>query len=273
MKRKLLIGMLPLVGMCAASMAAVIIVDYSGTGYVTADRNLAGVDSYNASTAISPDASLYTGQSFYGAVVTSDATAAPVTQWRIFNNLTIGDLSRDWIGVNNTATTTGADKHHYGFILFKQADFSNYSNVAGGVSLTSDTPLSLRARRTGGNPTDMAFVIQTDAGYFISSKVVLTNNQANGFDLVTLNNPTSTTWSTFDPATSIAVTGATATPDLDNVIGVGFWFDNVRAGTSTNFMGMYVSDVSISAVPEPSTYAAILGLMAFCGVMWRRRSR
>ena len=70
------------------------------------------------------------------------------------------------------------------------------------------------------------------------------------------------------PSPSLA--GA-ASPDLNNVVGLGIWFDNVRAGDATSGMGFYVTDIQLTAIPEPRTYAALFGLLALGAVVWRRR--
>jgi hypothetical protein len=255
----------------ATAIHAAVVVDYSGAGQVSSPSNLGGKGTgFDAGTAISPSSG-YTGQTFYGAVATSNDTTAPLTNWSIQNDLTIGDFTKDWIQLYAPSTTTGVDKHHYGFLLFKQADFQEYSDLTGGVTLDSTTSLSYLMRRTAGSPTDVAFAIQTDSGYFLSTPTVLSTNQANGGESVTLADPTAASWKSFDPATSIASYGSDASPDLTNVLGIGLWFDNVRVGTSTSGMNINISDISFTAVPEPSTYALWGGFLALGLVLYRRR--
>jgi hypothetical protein len=276
---------LPIVATCILTIPlfGVVVVDYSGTSmYTPADPgtnwkvDLGGTGTaFDAGTAISPS-SEYPGQTFYGAVATSDATAAPLTNWAIYNDSLLNGTvagTEDWIQLSNSATTTGADKHHYGFILFKQADFLQYSTLAGGVTLDGTTPLSYVIRRTGGSPTNAAFVVQTDAGYFINSPAAITNDQANGNALIELANPAGASWNTYNPGSSIATIGSSANPDLTNVIGIGLWFDNERVGTSTSGMNVNISNISFAAVPEPSTYALLGGCVALGLVLYRRGRR
>jgi hypothetical protein len=246
------------------------IVSFSGTGLVTSNQNLGSKGSfvYDASTAISP-ASGYTGQTFYGSIASTNETTAPLTTWQIFNNLDIGG-PLDRIGISNGGTTSGAERSHYGLIMFQQADFLGGLNT-GTVSLNSTTSLSYGVRRTGGNPSQAAFVIQNATGYFISSPTTLTNNQANGFDAVTLNDPTATSWLSYDPTTNISTIGGAATPVLDGITAVGLWFSNTRASDSSSFMGFYVQNIEFKAVPEPSAFALLAGALTLGVVMVRRR--
>ena len=275
MNSRILLSMAAGLGLLVSAHGSTLVIGYSGTGNVSTNQALGGAGTgFESGTAITPAAG-YTGPVFYGAVASSDAAAAPITTWGIFNDLFFGNipLTSDFIGVTNGATAIGADKHHYGFIHFKQPDFAEYSDLAGGVALNDTTPLSFLTRRTGGNPTDVAFVVETGAGYFMSEKITLTNNQANGIELVELVDPTSTDWFSFDPEASISVVGGAGAPDLGNVLGIGIWFDNVRAGSSEAGMGFYLTNIELTAIPEPSTYAALFGLLAIAVVAWRRRAR
>lgn len=253
------------------SQAAITVVDFSGTNLVTAQQNLGAKGTgFDSGAAISP-ISGYSGPLFYGAVSSTNETNAPLTTWAIFDNLTIGDVTADRIGLANSGTTSGEIRHHYGLVLFKQANFLEHSSLAGGVSLTSETPLSFQTRRTGGTPSRAAFVIETDAGYFLSQPITLSNNQANGYDPVSLANPASATWLAYDPATSLSSIGGASSPDLDNVLAIGLWFENTRESGNSGAMGFYVHDIQFTAIPEPRTYVLIGGVFAMAVVLLRRR--
>jgi len=93
------------------------------------------------------------------------------------------------------------------------------------------------------------------------------------------------TWTSITGTTSTFSTGASsytfASPTTNSKsialtslnIGVGSsvylrWDFNTTGSSS---QGLGLDNVSVSAVPEPSTYAAIAGVLALGGVMWHRR--
>ena len=82
-----------------------------------------------------------------------------------------------------------------------------------------------------------------------------------------------TNWLAFTPGTSLALSGTGDTlANLNasgNLQGVGLWV-NATSGTGSNRQWR-VDDLEITAIPEPSTYAVIAGLLALGLVAWRRR--
>ena len=79
-------------------------------------------------------------------------------------------------------------------------------------------------------------------------------------------------WVAFTPGTSLALSGAGDTlADLGvsgNLQSVGFWV-NTTSGTGSNRQWR-VDDLEVTAIPEPSTYAALIGLLALVFVARRR---
>lgn len=94
-----------------------------------------------------------------------------------------------------------------------------------------------------------------------------------------------TSWTAISNSTSTFSTGSSSytfsSPTTDNksisLTGLGIntsssiylrWnFDT----TGSNSQGLGLDNVSVTAIPEPSTYAAIAGVLALGGVMWHRR--
>ncbi len=106
--------------------------------------------------------------------------------------------------------------------------------------------------------------------YFLSESGANDGNRAGTFSLL-------------DGATVLGTAGVTATLETSFVAGVNFAklsatpFGTMLSGTfagvtgESNFAGLQVV-AGVSAVPEPSTYAAICGVIAFVGAfIWRRR--
>lgn len=76
-------------------------------------------------------------------------------------------------------------------------------------------------------------------------------------------NPTTTTPEAYFSAYVGTYTGVTAT-DTDNML-------EFYNASGTKFLYFTVTSVAISAVPEPSTYAAMFGVSALALAAWRRR--
>lgn len=87
-------------------------------------------------------------------------------------------------------------------------------------------------------------------------------NPNNFFDIQGLLNDTSFTTLSFEIAN---------VPANADTLFIGF---NLAAGAFAGAGGAFAIDnISISAIPEPSTYAALIGLLALAVVMIRRRSK
>lgn len=270
---------LTLVALAAASVASaqLSIVSFGGAGMVSANQSLGGNGSLlDPNTAISP-ASGYTGQTFYGGV---QAVNTSVTTWQIDNNTGRGGASMpalDWITATQATTVDGAGvKFHRGVVFFQQADFLNYSTQSGGVTLQS---LSVAVTRTSGSPSRFGFVIEADGAYYLSNPVTYNQNSGTGFNAnftnghwLNIADVTAASWQTFDPELSYLPTGIAATTiDFTKVTGVGVWFENERASNSTLGLGFHITGLEAVAIPEPSAYAALLGLGVLGLAVARRR--
>ncbi|MCC5836050.1 MAG: PEP-CTERM sorting domain-containing protein [Opitutales bacterium] len=77
-------------------------------------------------------------------------------------------------------------------------------------------------------------------------------------------------WYGYDPTVSILDFGVSAAPSLADITALGFLYVKEDDFTTANFR---VSEFSATAIPEPSTYAALLGFAAFALVVVRRRMK
>jgi hypothetical protein len=85
------------------------------------------------------------------------------------------------------------------------------------------------------------------------------------------------TWAVYNPTANFLLFDASAatfnTVTWSNIQGVGYQAQFIQTGTLTS--GVIDASVSnfqvLAAIPEPSTYAAIFGLMALGMILWRRR--
>lgn len=255
------------------------IVEFGGDGMVSENRGLGGNPTPDYTDPISP-VSGYTGQPFYGGVVPTNTTVA---NWFIEDNTVRGGGSMpalDWISASTGSTMDGAGtKFHRGVVLWQQEDFLSYSTNLGGVTLDDTTSMSVAVTRTSGNPSRFGFVLQTsESDYFVGgittynqfAGTAFNENFTNGHFL-SISDPTSASWFALDISTNLQ--GAAATVDFSSVIGVGVWFENERASDSTAGLGWHMTGIEINAIPEPTTYAALFGLLAIGFVFWRRRAR
>lgn len=268
----------------AALTAQTSIVDFSGGGMVSEAINLANKDSVMTGTAISP-ASGYGGPTFYGGAT---AIGADIGDWRInvSGSGALNGLNHVRMSIANTPFSATDNKFHYGVIFFQQSDFSAFSDLAGGVTLNASTPLGYTAKRVAGNPSRIGYVLQTsEAGnpFFIHYIDYDDNNlstvdgdgnvifgQGHRFELA---DPTAVAWNSFDPTDSLSAIGAAAVPDFTSVTGIGVWFENERGAVQTSGMIFQVGEIQLTAIPEPSAYAAFIGVLALGLVLYRRPRR
>ncbi|MDI1320304.1 MAG: PEP-CTERM sorting domain-containing protein, partial [bacterium] len=79
------------------------------------------------------------------------------------------------------------------------------------------------------------------------------------------------TFLTFNPSASSMVAGNTYTLQLEFNLGTNATSNILGFGELDMGLFTYRTNITVIAVPEPSTYAAILGVVALGGVMIRRR--
>lgn len=246
-------------------------IQLTGSGWSTGTQVLGNNGSVMTGTNIQPGSN-YTGPAFRGGAVATDTT---IDNWEINNNGGSGailglDVFRLSIG---TTANLAQNKFHHGAIFFDQSAFGNgLDSISGGVTLNNTTSLQYTAKRVSGNPSRIGFLLQANGSYFLHS-IAYDDSQLGGGQghQFTLADPTAVTWNTFTPETSLSTIGGVGAPDFTKVTGIGLWFENERVGSSTTGMDFRVGEITFTAVPEPSTYALILGVVVLGATFARRR--
>lgn len=278
MKNSLLAVAVGCLASVASAQVAVQVINWGGDGIVSGSVSLTNPAAFSPSTIISPQLG-YNAPAFSGDYVhTGNATG---TTWQIFANNALGGASnKDWIQLSYSSATTSANVHQ-ALVFFSQNVFGGGLDT-GTVALTTETALEYRARRTGGltAETQHRMVIAIGADYYITGSLG-TQGGSQGGDLVTLADPTAATWFSFDPVSGVSAASIGAAADIvsngqiTGITGLGLWFNNSRQNTSGT-LNMNITDISfnaVSAIPEPSAYAAMAGLCGLVLAATRRRRR
>lgn len=185
--------------------------------------------------------------------------------------LSSNSATLDWSFNMRTHTTNPADTNRLAFVLAaSSSDFTTASGYAVrvGGNLPSTDPLELLYFTGGVNGTITS----------IASGDTMTTNQyasvrvtyAPSTNTWTLFGSTGTSWS--DPSiVSTSLGSAINSTGTSSTLGfMGVW----SLHTTTSTQDRSFDNITVSAIPEPSTYAVVFGSVAFAGAAWwRRRER
>lgn len=223
-------------------------------------------------------------------------TARPTVCWILVWALTANPLWAqlavwDVAGTNASATnplpatSVGVNISSANLTLGGGLSTSSSADTFGGSNF--DTT-SLSAAIT--NADYISFTITPTSGYALSISSISFNSGVStattNFNVSLLSSATGLTAahtlhtysfsSTNAPAQSITLTGSPALQNHTGAIEFRLYGWRDTGGTSTfrirNLSGSdLVINGTVSAIPEPSTYAALAGLLALGGVLWQRR--
>jgi hypothetical protein len=279
---KLLLNLTLASALAAGASQAQTLVDWSGN-YITGAQSISGASNNNF-VGVSPtteypttDNSTLAGPAFTaGYSLTVSGSPANWNSGFIANNA----WGQDHIDMRMSAAQ--AVRSFRGAVLFGAAGFANAWDAANQVfsfDLKARINSNVSAAISGG---DIRLLVQSGSNYYVSSETLtaLNNNGAltnmTQFDNMFGSGQTATvtSWLPYDLGTGVnSAFGSAVTPTFTSIDGVGYVFDvGTDASASTNLQfHVFEFGVAATPVPEPSTYAALLGALALGLVALRRR--
>lgn len=282
---------------CAGALPAAVIFNYGPSdAYVSGgnrgfNRPAAQLSSspYVYATSFSDASALrvvnsdYSGPTLYGGYRFSSSTLATgVTTQAIRDNRSFGGLTYDTIGLQSTRTGgwSGSDLSLHGLFVFKQESFLGGAS-SGAVAVDG---ISMRLSGSGnasGDPFALTgrYVVQAGGSYYVSETTInlVSNNQTVSLSGSAL---AAERWAAYAPATTLNFDQASASFSalaLQSVTAVGVYFENdgwagTNAANAAYTFEVLEFSVTGSAIPEPSSAAALAGLVVL-GAGLSRRSR
>lgn len=251
----------------ASSFASDSIVAWENRDYVSAWTNLSGLVggtvTFSDTETRSPGSPYPNGKTsgtFYGGA--SSTSVSGVTEWRIGNNLQVGEVQRDFLNFRSAETLSG-DKLT-AIYLWKKTDFLNGFDASSNTNTLSFKANVYTAGTSFLSGSARWLVQASDGNYYVSAAFNTTASPVTR----TLDDPFSVTWYSIDPLNSLSTIGSVwTTPTFTNISAVGLWFEvtNTRPSgyaTAEAMEGRIVSfHVSATAIPEPASAVLIIGIL------------
>lgn len=194
-------------------------------------------------------------------------SAAAVSPENIPSLRTVSNLQM-WRWFTQTAPAADQSWEFRSVLMVQQSDWN--ALTSGTVGFNSTSSMTLDLDDNGGMTTNSAFVVLNNGQYYVSQ---LTQ----GKSLTTLSFDAAAEWAAFDPTnfntvdfSTLSFSAQTAS-FFSDIEAVGFyWQANATDKTDPKF-SLFQFEVDAVAVPEPSTYALLLGATGLLTVLLARR--
>lgn len=276
MKRTILLASLALISVNSALIADTLL-SYGGD-YSVGSPNYARLATgsgtgpyietlaFDDTTVLSPSSD-YTGPVFYGGYQFSSSTVnGNFSRQQIREN---GTADRIYLQTYSASGWDGSNLSLHAAYIFKQEDFltghTTGSNNITGLSISSNSYSAGTGR----------FIVEVGGGYYVSNSTFnVSGTTSLNLDSTDL---TTETWAAYAPASDLNFdqTATFSALSLDDVTAVGYYIERdswTGTASSTPFgLGIESFTALGTTIPEPGTYALILGVCALGGAAVRRR--
>jgi len=163
-------------------------------------------------------------------------------------------------------SVSGSDTGMKGLTAFAKADFASLSGSSM-VSFDSNSQFDMIVNWENSDSLTLRFAVLDGSQWYLS--------ETSASDTFSISDLASENFGAWNPGSS-GILGAepgafsTSGSSISDIQGVGLYFDHTRAGNSG---WLQIENISVTAVPEPSSYATIAGILSLVLLAMRKRFR